>query len=217
VVVLSPGYQGASRRAGRGGGGGAARGRFKPPLKFRNFDTVPKIKKILLYQMKFLVPNYSCLQNPWLGGHCPQIPVLSVLNWICWTPQTPPPPPRYATDSENLKFHVYNTASHQTTQWIHNMLHKTSLHCTALLICLPAACPCILQLQDNAISFSFSNCAMFKSWTPDTGALWRDYSPAQCKPVYPFPSTCAARPGAWNTPWHSLCFGRLNCSGQHYL
>jgi hypothetical protein len=35
--------------------------------------------------MKFLVPNYSCLQNPWLGGHCPQIPVLFVLNWICWT------------------------------------------------------------------------------------------------------------------------------------
>ena len=24
---------------------------------------VPKIKKILLYEMKFLVPNYSCLQN----------------------------------------------------------------------------------------------------------------------------------------------------------
>ena len=36
--------------------------------------------------MKFLVPNYSCLQNPWLGGYHPQIPVLSVLNWICWTP-----------------------------------------------------------------------------------------------------------------------------------
>ena len=45
---------------------------------------VPKIKKILLYEMKFLVPNYSCLQNPWLGGYRPQIPVLSVLNWICW-------------------------------------------------------------------------------------------------------------------------------------
>ena len=29
--------------------------------------------------MKFLVPNYSCLQNPWLGGYRPQIPVLSVL------------------------------------------------------------------------------------------------------------------------------------------
>ena len=36
--------------------------------------------------MKFLVPNYSCLQNPWLRGYHPQIPVLSVLNWICWTP-----------------------------------------------------------------------------------------------------------------------------------
>jgi hypothetical protein len=34
-----------------------------PPPKFRNFDKVPKIKKILLYEIKFLVPNYSCLQN----------------------------------------------------------------------------------------------------------------------------------------------------------
>jgi len=29
--------------------------------------------------MKFLVPNYSCLQNPWLGGYRPHIPVLSAL------------------------------------------------------------------------------------------------------------------------------------------
>ena len=29
--------------------------------------------------MKFLVPNYSCLQNPWLGCYRPQIPVFSVL------------------------------------------------------------------------------------------------------------------------------------------
>ena len=28
--------------------------------------------------MKFLVPNYSCLQNLWLGGYCSQIPVLSL-------------------------------------------------------------------------------------------------------------------------------------------
>ena len=49
---------------------------------------VPKIKKTLLYEMKFLVPNYSCLQNFWLGGYRPQISVLSVLNWI-WTPPTP--------------------------------------------------------------------------------------------------------------------------------
>ena len=52
---------------------------------------VPKIKKILLYEMKFLVPNYSCLQNPWLGGYRPQMPFLSVLCpqlnlWI-----SPPP------------------------------------------------------------------------------------------------------------------------------
>jgi len=47
---------------------------------------VPKIKKILQYEMKFLVPNYSFLLNPWLVGYCPQISVLSVLNWISWTP-----------------------------------------------------------------------------------------------------------------------------------
>ena len=43
---------------------------------------VPKIKKILLYEMKFLVPNYSCLQNPWLGGYRPQVlcPQLNLLN-----------------------------------------------------------------------------------------------------------------------------------------
>jgi len=40
---------------------------------------VPKIKKILLHEMKFLVPNYSCLQNPCLGGYRPDIPILSVL------------------------------------------------------------------------------------------------------------------------------------------
>ena len=40
---------------------------------------VPKIKKILLYEMKFLVQNYSCLHNPWLGGYRLQIPVFSVL------------------------------------------------------------------------------------------------------------------------------------------
>ena len=49
---------------------------------------VPKIKKILLYEMKFHVPNYSCLQNPWLGGTAPRSPfsLSSVLRWICWTP-----------------------------------------------------------------------------------------------------------------------------------
>ena len=52
--------------------------------------------------MKFLVPNYSCLQNPWLGGYRPQIPILSVLS-----PQLNllnPPPPK--------KIPVYSTVQH---------------------------------------------------------------------------------------------------------
>jgi len=44
-----------------------------------NILKVPKIKKILLYEMKFLISNYSFLQNPWLGGYRPEIPFLSVL------------------------------------------------------------------------------------------------------------------------------------------
>ena len=40
---------------------------------------VLKIKKVLLYELKFPVPNYSCLQNSWLWGYRPHIPVLSVL------------------------------------------------------------------------------------------------------------------------------------------
>jgi len=50
---------------------------------------VSRIKKILLHEIKFLVSNYSCLQNPWLGGYRTQIPVPSVHNWICWTPPSP--------------------------------------------------------------------------------------------------------------------------------
>ena len=41
--------------------------------------------------MEFLVPNYSCLQNPWLGGYRPQIHVLSVL---CPQLNLLNPPPR---------------------------------------------------------------------------------------------------------------------------
>ena len=53
---------------------------------------LPTIKKTLLYDMKIIVPNYSCLQNPWLGDYRPpRSPFFlsSVLKWICWT--TPPP------------------------------------------------------------------------------------------------------------------------------
>ena len=40
---------------------------------------VPKIKKILLYEMKFFEAIYRCLQNPWLGGLQPPEPFFSVL------------------------------------------------------------------------------------------------------------------------------------------
>ena len=70
---------------------------------------IPKIKKILLCEMKILVPNCSCLQNPWLGGYRPQIPVFSVL-----CPQLnllkPPPPnkiPGYATDFYVIQMAIY--------------------------------------------------------------------------------------------------------------
>jgi len=39
-----------------------------------NSVKVAKIKKILLYEMKFLVPNYSCLQNPLTRGLLPPDP-----------------------------------------------------------------------------------------------------------------------------------------------
>jgi len=75
---------------------------------------VPKIKKILLSEMKFLVPNYSCFQNPWLGGYRPQIPVLSVhrpqLNLF-----NPPPRTKFlgtplnTTNMEERRKYVSNT------------------------------------------------------------------------------------------------------------
>ena len=37
--------------------------RFTMTNKLVVYHKVPKIKKILLYEMKFLVPNYGCLQN----------------------------------------------------------------------------------------------------------------------------------------------------------
>ena len=59
-----------------------------------NSFKVQKIQKLLLYEMKFLVPNYSCLQNPWLGGYHPQIPVISVLCPQLNLLNPLPPPPK---------------------------------------------------------------------------------------------------------------------------
>ena len=69
---------------------------------------VPKIKNILLYEMTFLVPNYSCLQNPWLGGYRPQIPVLSVLcpQLNLLNPPLPNKIPGYATATIMFMYHT---------------------------------------------------------------------------------------------------------------
>ena len=85
---------------------------------------VPKIKKMLLYEMKFLVPNYSCLQNLWLGGYRPQIPFLSVLNWIRWT-LPPNKIPGCATDHINCK------------NDIEQMISKLSGSCYAIKLMVP--------------------------------------------------------------------------------
>ena len=77
---------------------------------------VPKIKKIVLYEMKFLLPNYSCLQNSWLGGYRPQIPILSVLF-----PQldllNPPPRTKIPGDATGTKLCVSAFVSYIFTMW----------------------------------------------------------------------------------------------------
>ena len=64
--------------------------------------------------MKFLVPNYSCLQNPWLGGYHPQdpnslCPQLNLLN----SPPSPKKIPGYATEH------------HHPQKWPSWDLHRT--------------------------------------------------------------------------------------------
>jgi len=68
---------------------------------------IPKIKKILLHEMKFLVPNYICLQNLWLGGYRPQIPILSALCPQLNLLNHPPPNkiPGCATSTRGYEIH----------------------------------------------------------------------------------------------------------------
>ena len=75
--------------------------------------------------MKFFVPNYSCLQNPWLGGYRPQIPVLSVLC-LQLNLMTPPPRTKFlgtplALDEGQRVVHS-NRDELNSTNFIYNML-----------------------------------------------------------------------------------------------
>jgi len=58
--------------------------------------------------MKFLVPNYSGIQKPWLGGYRPQIPVLSVLcpQLNLLNPLPPNKIPGYATAAEGMDLYL---------------------------------------------------------------------------------------------------------------
>ena len=58
---------------------------------------VPKIKKILLHEVKFLLPNYSCLQNPWLVGLQPPDPRSLCPQWDLLNPPLQTKFLRYAT------------------------------------------------------------------------------------------------------------------------
>ena len=88
---------------------------------------VTNIKKILLYEMKFLVRNYSCLQNPWLGDYRPQFlvlcPQLNLLN--------PPPRTKFlGTPLVTTRATISNTkcikylSTGITPQALHSVSHK---------------------------------------------------------------------------------------------
>jgi len=74
-----------------------------------NSPKLPKIKKLLLYEMKFIVPNYGCLQNPWLWGYCPPDPhSLCPLSSTEFVEPLPNKIPGYATGTSR---HLRSTFS----------------------------------------------------------------------------------------------------------
>jgi hypothetical protein len=58
--------------------------------------------------MKFLVRNYSCLQNLCLGGYRPQIPVLSVLCLQLNLLNPLPPPKKNSWIRHSLYVYIYD-------------------------------------------------------------------------------------------------------------
>ena len=114
-----------------------------------NSYKVPKIKNVLLYEIKFLVPNYSCLHNPWLGGYRPQIPILSVLCPLLNLLNPPPPNriPGYATASRPEVDSASNRNEYQEY-----LLGGLDGRCVRLTN-LPPSCPVykIWQLQPPGV------------------------------------------------------------------
>jgi hypothetical protein len=73
----------------------------------------------------FFLPNYSCFQDPWLGGYRPQIPVLSVYPHLNLLNPPPNKIPVYATDHINCK------------NDIEQMISKLSGSCYAIKLMVP--------------------------------------------------------------------------------
>ena len=119
---------------------------------------VPKIKKILLHEMKFLAPNYSCLQNPCLGGYRRQIPILSVL-----CPQlnllNPPPQnkiPGYAAATIMFMYHIRQYSVWQFQVSSNHILKQTIWHMRK---------PLQKPTQIHSVPYLILNQAIFKQLT----------------------------------------------------
>ena len=109
---------------------------------------VPKIKKILLYEMKLLVPNYSCLQNPWIGGYRPQIPVISIhcpqLNFL-----NPPSNkiPGYATAQHDMRWTSNLKPYNKETLWI--LYCRVRADMRKIVVCLKVIAYHSFESTDN--------------------------------------------------------------------
>ena len=130
--------------------------------------------------MKFLVPNYSCLQNPWLEGYRPQITVLSVLNWICWTPTNKLP--GYATGRlcsfAWLNATAHTRANNRPEQIVRFIVQFSSFFCflntaTTRLCGRIISCHLMASLRDNKLSRSSWHVKVFTA-TIKEGALAGD-------------------------------------------
>jgi len=116
-----------------------------------NSIRVAKIKKILLYEMKYFVPNYSCLQNPWLKGLPPPD-----CRSVCPLPSTefdePPEQnsclghciyekvsPRQQTLAAGSQPSHHSPSSHDTVHWTHTVTWYCTLHphCQVVLYTAP--------------------------------------------------------------------------------
>ena len=121
---------------------------------------VPKIKKILLYEMKFLVPNYSCLQNPSLGGYRP---CSSVLNWVCWNPPTPleqnswvrqcassPPFMRLLFCCLSVvKTYLHEVRCKAVSEGLFRMARRFKVNCSNAVLDLMFTGPCIIVIVEE--------------------------------------------------------------------